>query len=52
MTVIDRGVDVAHATGQITEPTATALKADARARVDAGTFFGFIAYASVTARKP
>jgi ubiquinone/menaquinone biosynthesis C-methylase UbiE len=52
MTVIDRGIDVATATAQITEPTATALKAEARARVEAGTFFGFIGYASIIGRKP
>lgn len=52
MTVIDRGIDVATTTGQITEPTATALKAEARARVDAGTFFGFIGYGSIIGRKP
>jgi hypothetical protein len=28
------------------------LKAEARRRVEAGTFFGHIAYASLTARKP
>ena len=38
--------------GQIDEDTAAALKAEAHRRVEAGTFFGHIAYASLTARKP
>lgn len=52
MTIIDRGIDVATTTGQITEPTATARKAEARARVDAGTFFAFIGYGRIIGRKP
>jgi hypothetical protein len=38
--------------GQISDQTATALKAEARRRVEAGSFFGHIAYLSLTARKP
>jgi ubiquinone/menaquinone biosynthesis C-methylase UbiE len=50
LTIVDRGVDVLHAQGQIGESTAQALKAEARARVEAGTFFGHIAYGSLVAR--
>jgi hypothetical protein len=52
LTVIDRGVDVLLATGQIGEEAAASLKAEARRRVANGTFFGHIAYASLIARKP
>jgi ubiquinone/menaquinone biosynthesis C-methylase UbiE len=52
LSVIDRGADILCASGAIAEATAVALKSEARRRVDAGTFFGHIAYASLTARKP
>lgn len=52
LTVIDRGADILCAAGQIGEDTAAALKAEARRRVTGGTFFGHVAYASATARKP
>lgn len=51
LTVIDRGADMLASSGTIGEDLATALKADARRRVQAGGFFGHIAYASVIARK-
>ena len=38
--------------GRIDEGTAAALKAEAHRRVEVGTSFGHIAYASLTARKP
>jgi ubiquinone/menaquinone biosynthesis C-methylase UbiE len=52
LTVIDRGADILHATGVISVDAAAALKAEARRRVESGAFFGHIAYASLTARKP
>lgn len=52
LTVVDRGVDVLRDAGTIADATAAALKAEARRRVHDGTFFGHIAYASLTARKP
>lgn len=52
LTIIDRGADLLRVSGQIGDDLAAALKAEARRRVDAGSFFGHIAYASVTARKP
>jgi hypothetical protein len=52
LSVVDRGADILHAPGAIAQETAGALKAEARRRVEAGTFFGHIAYASLTARKP
>jgi ubiquinone/menaquinone biosynthesis C-methylase UbiE len=52
LTVIDRGADILTAAGQIGESLATALKNEARRRVEAGAFFGHVAYVSVIARKP
>lgn len=52
LSIVDRGADILCACGAIAEETVTALKAEARRRVKAGTFFGHIAYASLTARKP
>jgi hypothetical protein len=47
-----RGADILHSSGTIGEATAAALKSEARRRVEAGTFFSRIAYASLTTRKP
>jgi ubiquinone/menaquinone biosynthesis C-methylase UbiE len=52
LTVIDRGADILSGSGQISDRTAIALKAEARLRAEAGAFFGHIAYVSITARKP
>ena len=50
LTIVDRGADLLHASGHIGEAMTAALKAEARRRVAAGTFFGHVAYGSVTAR--
>jgi SAM-dependent methyltransferase len=50
-TVVDRGVDVLAADHRISATTADQLKAEARHRIDAGTFFGHINYGSVVALK-
>jgi hypothetical protein len=52
LTLVDRGADVLRASGWVGDDLAAALKAEAQRRVEAGTFFGHIAYASVTARAP
>jgi SAM-dependent methyltransferase len=52
LTIVDRGADLLRAAGQIGEGLAAALKAEARRRVDAGAFFGHIAYGSLVTRKP
>jgi ubiquinone/menaquinone biosynthesis C-methylase UbiE len=52
LTLIDRGADTLVAAGELGEPAADALKAEARRRVAAGEFFGHIAYASLIARRP
>jgi ubiquinone/menaquinone biosynthesis C-methylase UbiE len=52
LSVIDRGADILNSSGTIGEATAAALKSEARRRVEAGTFFGHIAYAGLTTRKP
>lgn len=52
LSVVERGVDRLGATGLIGQDLAQALKAEARRRVEAGTFFGHIAYAGLIARKP
>jgi ubiquinone/menaquinone biosynthesis C-methylase UbiE len=51
LTVVDRGADLLRASGQIGDETAEALKAEARRRVEGGSFFGHIAYGSITAGK-
>jgi ubiquinone/menaquinone biosynthesis C-methylase UbiE len=51
LTLIDRGADTLVAAGELGEPAADALKAEARRRVTAGEFFGHIAYASLIARR-
>jgi ubiquinone/menaquinone biosynthesis C-methylase UbiE len=52
LTIVDRGAEILRAAGQIGDATAEALKAEARRRVEAGSFFGHIAYGSVVARRP
>jgi ubiquinone/menaquinone biosynthesis C-methylase UbiE len=52
LTIVDRGADILRASGSIGDETAEALRAEARRRVEAGVFFGHIAYVSLTARKP
>jgi ubiquinone/menaquinone biosynthesis C-methylase UbiE len=51
LTLVDRGADFLAGAGTIGVELAAALKAEARQRVEAGRFFGQIAYASLTARK-
>lgn len=51
LTIVDRGADLLRAAGQIGDDAAESLKAEARRRVEAGSFFGHIAYGSLTARK-
>lgn len=50
-TVIDRGVALMLAAGDIGEELGAALLTEARRRAETGSFFGHIAYASVVARK-
>jgi SAM-dependent methyltransferase len=52
LTIVDRAIETSHASGRFGEDMAEALKAEARRRVEAGTFFGHIAYVSLTASKP
>lgn len=52
LSVIDRGADILHASGLIGGDLAAGLKVEARRRGEAGIFFGHIAYASLTAKKP
>jgi ubiquinone/menaquinone biosynthesis C-methylase UbiE len=52
LTIVDRGADMLRSGGQIDAETAAALKAEARRRVEAGAFFGYIAYTSLVACKP
>lgn len=51
-TVIDRGADTIHANGTIGSELATALKAEARRRVEEGQFYGVIMFGSLIAEKP
>src|SRR6185436_9124275 len=51
LTLLERGADILVENGSLTAETAAALKAEASARVQAGTFFGHIAYVSAIARR-
>jgi ubiquinone/menaquinone biosynthesis C-methylase UbiE len=52
VSIADRGADTLAGSGRIGPQLADALKAEARRRVERGSFFGHIAYASVLAAKP
>ena len=52
MTVIDRGADRMAETGLLFPETAAALKQEAKLRLEAGKFFGFMSYVSQIATKP
>ncbi len=51
LTVIDRGADRMAETGLLFPETADALTAEARRRVEAKRFFGYMSYVSLIARK-
>jgi ubiquinone/menaquinone biosynthesis C-methylase UbiE len=51
-TWVDRGAEARLASGHIGAELAAALKAEARRRAAEGTWFGYMAYASLIARKP
>jgi ubiquinone/menaquinone biosynthesis C-methylase UbiE len=51
LTLVDRGAQLLAAAGTISDETAQALQAEARRRVDAGTFYGHINYASFAASR-
>ena len=51
MSWVDRGADALAAEGRIGEDLADALKVEGRRRAEAGTFFGYMAYAALTAQK-
>ena len=52
ITWVDRGADALAAENRIGPDLAEALKAEGRRRAETGTFFGYMAYAALTARKP
>jgi ubiquinone/menaquinone biosynthesis C-methylase UbiE len=52
LTIVDRGADALASAGQIGQALADALKAEARQRAANGSFFGYITYISLIARKP
>jgi SAM-dependent methyltransferase len=51
LALVDRGADALAARGTVGPALADALKAEGRARMDAGAFFGHIAYASAVASR-
>jgi SAM-dependent methyltransferase len=51
LTLVDRGAQLLAQAGTIGQETAAALQAEARRRVDAGTFYGHISYASFAASR-
>jgi SAM-dependent methyltransferase len=52
VSIADRGIDTLAARGRIGRELADALKAEARRRVEGGSFFGQVAYASLIAGMP
>jgi arsenite methyltransferase len=52
VSIADRGADTLVASGRVGRNLADALKAEARRRVEDGSFFGHVAYASLVAGKP
>jgi hypothetical protein len=52
LSIADRGADALVADGTIGAELAAALKAEARRRIAAHAFFGHVAYARLTARRP
>jgi len=52
LSIIDRGADALTAAARIGPELCEALKSEARRRAAAHSFYGHIAYASLTARKP
>jgi ubiquinone/menaquinone biosynthesis C-methylase UbiE len=52
LALVDRGADALAASGKARPELAAALKAEGRARMADGTFFGHIAYVSALARRP
>lgn len=52
MSWVDRGAAALLASGQIGEDLAEALKREGRRRAETGSFFGYMAYAALTACKP
>lgn len=52
LAVVDLGADALASSGHVARATTEALKQEARARAEDGTFFGHIAYASLVARPP
>ena len=51
LTLVDRGAQLLATAGTISGETAKALQAEARRRVEAGTFYGHINYASFAASR-
>jgi hypothetical protein len=52
LTWVDRRSDALASRGLIGQELAAALKAEAKRRAEANTFFGYMAYASMIGRKP
>jgi SAM-dependent methyltransferase len=51
LTIVDRGLDLLAGRGALGHEAGEALKAEARRRLNAGEFFGHIAFLSVVARR-
>ena len=52
MSWIDRGADALTASGRIGQDLAEALKREGHRRAESGSFFGYMAYAALAARRP
>src|SRR5690606_22723939 len=52
LSIVDRGAELLVGDGVISADLASALRAEARRRMAQKSFYGFIAYGSIVARKP
>jgi arsenite methyltransferase len=52
LSIVDRGADTLLVDGVVGADLAAELKAEARRRVREGSFFGHVAYGSLTGRRP
>jgi hypothetical protein len=52
LSIAERGADALVEVGRIGPELAAAMRGEAHRRVAAGSFFGHVAYASLTARRP
>ncbi len=52
LTIVDRAITALLSSNRISDDLAAALKAEVQRRVEIGSFYGYIAYGSLSARRP